>query len=332
MSNQDHTLVAGEALFDLWLDADGEVRGRPGGGPFNTARTLGRLGRRVTYLGALSSDGLGRRLRTHLAEDGVALDAVVNSSAPSTLALADIDERGTACYGFWRDGTAASSLLPEAALAAIPAGVTTLHIGTLGLVFEPMAAAMEAIAVRLAPQALIVVDPNVRPAAIDDEQGYRERLGRVLALATVVKVSDEDVAWLFPGMVMEDAARALLRQGPKIVLVTRGADGVTVLTASACRRVSAPKVRVADTIGAGDAFTGGFLAAWRPPRGVADDLDAAVEAAAYGALVASMTCERVGASPPTLNEVQARQRDSAAGSAVASAKSASESMPPRSAR
>jgi fructokinase len=304
VSGQGRTLVAGEALFDLWLE-DGEVRGRPGGGPFNTARTLGRLRRPVAYLGALSRDGFGRRLRQHLADDGVTLDAIVETSLPSTLALADLDASGGARYGFWREGTASASLGPDAALAAIPDGVDVLHVGTLGLVFEPMAAAMEAVVTELAPRALVVVDPNVRPAAIADEQAFRDRLDRVLGRATVVKVSDEDLTWLWPEQAPDDAARGLLARGPAVVLLTRGAHGVVVMTADDERVVEAPPVRVVDTIGAGDAFSGGFLAAWRPAPGGAGNH---VEAAAYGALVASMTCERAGASPPTLDEVEARRR------------------------
>jgi fructokinase len=305
MSGRGRTLVAGEALFDLWLDG-GEVRGRPGGGPFNTARTLGRLRRPVAYLGALSQDGFGRTLREQLAQDGVAPDAIIETTLPSTLALADIRPSGGVRYGFWADGTASASLRPDAALAAIPGDVELLHVGTLGLVFEPLAAALEAVTARLAPRAVVVVDPNVRPAAITDEQAYRDRLDRVLALATVVKVSDEDLAWLCPGQAPEDAARGLVARGPAVVLLTRGADGVVVMTADGERLVEAPSVQVVDTIGAGDAFSGGFLAAWRPASGGVD-LAGAAEAAAYGALVASMTCERPGASPPTLDEVEARR-------------------------
>ena len=307
MSGEGRTLVAGEALFDLWL-ADGEVHGRPGGGPFNTARTLGRLRRPVAYLGALSQDGFGRTLRRHLAQDGVAPDAIVDTTLPSTLALADIGAGGGVRYGFWGEGTASAGLSPEVALAAIPDGVDVLHVGTLGLVFEPLAAALEAVSARLAPRALVVLDPNVRPAAIADEQAYRDRVDRLLALATVVKVSDEDLAWLCPGEETEDAARGLLARGPAVVLLTRGAEGVVVLTADGRRAVPAPAVQVVDTIGAGDAFSGGFLAAWRLAPGDGVDLEAAARAAGYGALVAAITCERAGASPPTLDEVGARQR------------------------
>jgi fructokinase len=307
MSDQGRTLVAGEALFDLWLQ-DGEVRGRPGGGPFNTARTLGRLRRPVAYLGALSTDGFGRTLREHLARDGVAADAIVDSVLPTTLALADLGAPRGVRYGFWGEGTASASLRPGAALAAIPGDVGVLHVGTLGLVFEPVAEALEAVVARLAPRAVVVLDPNIRPAAITGEPAYRDRLDRVLALTTVVKVSDEDLAWLCPGQATADAARGLLARGPAVVLLTRGAEGAVVMTTGGERAIAAPRVDVVDTIGAGDAFSGGFLAAWRPAAGGAVDRDGVAAAADYGALVAAMTCERAGASPPTLHEVEARQR------------------------
>lgn len=303
MPADDHlTLVAGEALFDLWFEDD-ELHGRPGGGPFNTARTLGRLGRRVDYLGALSTDRFGRALRDRLVEDGVGLEAAVVTAAPSTLALADLDATGGARYGFWREGTAAAGLQPAAALAALPEDVGVLHVGTLGLVFEPTATAVEAVVDRLAPRAVVMVDPNVRPAAIADEAVYRDRLARVLDRAAVVKVSDEDLAWLRPGEAAQDAARGLLAAGPEVVLLTRGPRGALVLTAEGARAVPAPPVDVVDTIGAGDAFSGGFLARWRPGAG---GLEAAVDAATFGVLVAAMTCERPGASPPTLAEVRRR--------------------------
>lgn len=308
-------LVAGEALFDLWLE-DGEVHGRAGGGPFNTARTLGRLREPVVYLGALSRDGFGRQLRELLAADGVALEAVVDSDAPSTLALADIDGRGGARYGFWRDGTAAGSMTPEVTLAAAPADVDVLHVGTLGLVFEPTATAIEALVEHLADRTAIVLDPNIRPAAIVDERGYRERLARILSRASVVKVSDEDLGWLAPELPAEKAARSLLEAGPDVVLLTRGAVGVVVFTAAGTREVLAPQVEVVDTIGAGDAFCAGFLVGWRATRRAgrpADDVDAVADAAALGVLVASMTCERTGASPPTLDEFEARRAGRVAG-------------------
>jgi fructokinase len=168
----------------------------------------------------------------------------------------------------------------------------------------------------LAGRASIVVDPNVRAAAIDDERGFRERLDRILRVAQVVKVSDDDAAWLRPGQPVEETARALLAAGPAVVLLTRGAAGALVVTAAGERDVPAVPVEVVDTIGAGDAFCGGFLSGWCAAlraRRSTDDLGAVADAAGLGVLVASMTCERAGASPPTLDEVRAAQRLGGAG-------------------
>ena len=223
-------VVGGEALIDL-VTADGEQLGaHAGGGPFNTARALSRLERPAGYLGRLSTDRFGERLAGLLAADGVRLDLAVRTEAPTTLALAEVAADGSATYRFYFEGTAAPEL-SDADAAAVDDTVEILHIGTLGLVFEPMAATLEALAARLAGRALVMVDPNCRPAVIADPAGYRARVRRVLGSADVVKVSEEDLAWLSPGVPAEDAAGAMLSQGPRVVLLTRGGDGATVLTA-----------------------------------------------------------------------------------------------------
>jgi fructokinase len=241
-----------------------------------------------------------------LAADGVRLDAVVHTDEPTTLALAELDETGSARYRFYERATSAPGLTPEAALATLPPAVGILHVGTLGLTLEPMATALEAVVEELSGQALVMVDPNVRPGIIGDADSYRRRLRRVVGRSDVVKVSEEDVAWLEPQRSAADAARMLLEAGPRVVLLTRGADGVQVVTDAGDVPVPAPEVEVVDTIGAGDAFGGGFLAWWRA-RGLGreqlDDHAAVVEAATFGALVAARTVARAGASPPYLHEV-----------------------------
>jgi fructokinase len=293
-------LVAGEALYDLVPRAGGDLSAHPGGGPFNTARTIARLEQPVAFLGRLSGDRFGATLERMLAEDGVALGAVVRTMDPTTLAIAEVDGQGVARYRFYAAGTSAAGLTTEAALAALPADVAALHVGTLGLLLEPTATAVEAVVGELAPRALVMVDPNIRPWAIEDPPSYRARLERVLARTHVVKVSEEDLDWLAID------ARALLDAGPDVVLLTRGADGVVVVTAGGERRVKVEAVRVVDTIGAGDAFGGGFLAWWRSQGlGVAAlaDADTVVEGARFGCRVAARTVERAGASPPRLAEL-----------------------------
>jgi fructokinase len=300
-------LVGGEALFDLVHESAQVLRAHAGGGPYNTARTLGRLEQDVHYLGCLSDDGFGAQLRARLAEDGVRLDTAVDTALPTTLALAELDATGSATYRFYTEGTSAPALAPEAALAVLPEHVTMLHVGTLGLVMEPTAIALQAVVEAVAGSALVMVDPNCRPTFIPDRGTYRRSLAATLQYVNVVKASVEDLAYLEPDRSVAEAARALLEDGPRVALVTLGVDGALVITADAELRVPAPAARVVDTIGAGDAFGGGFLAWWRLrglDRDALADTDLVREATRFACVVAARTCERPGAQPPRLSEVR----------------------------
>ena len=300
-------VVGGEALYDLVMQGPADdLHGHPGGAAFTTARTIGRLEQPVAYLGRLSEDRFGEKLLGLLDEDGVDLSAVVRTNEPTTLALAEVDDDGVAGYRFYERGTSAVGLTTEAALAALPDGVRYLHVGTLGLTLEPVATALEAVVEHLSPTALIAVDPNIRPWVIDDGEAYRARLRRVLANTHEVKVSEEDLEWLYPDLPPVEGIRALLELGPTLGLLTRGPSGALVVTRTADVAVPAPRAKVVDTIGAGDAFGGGFLA-WWSERGLARDdlgtIDLAVEATAFACLVAARTCSRPGASPPYRSEL-----------------------------
>jgi fructokinase len=287
-------------------DSDEELRGHPGGGPFNTARTIGRLEQPVAYLGRLSTDRFGRRLEALLADDGVSLESVVRTDEPTTLALAEVDHEGVARYRFYAQGTAAPGLTPEAALEVVPDGVRVLHVGTLGLTLEPMATALEGVVDRLAESALVAVDPNCRPWVVDDHAAYQARIRRVLNRSHVLKVSEEDLAYLEPDRGAVEGVRALLGRGSAVGLLTRGPQGALVITRTAEVVVPAPRAKVVDTIGAGDAFGGGFLA-WWSERGLGrealGDIDTVVEATRFACLVAARTCSRPGASPPYRHEL-----------------------------
>jgi fructokinase len=299
-------VVGGEALVDLVAGGGGELDAHLGGGPFNCARTLGRLEQPVAYLGRISNDRFGAQLREQLEEDGVSLDMVLETDDPTTLALAELDEEGAATYRFYIEGTSVPGLTPEDALAALPERVELVHVGTLGLVFEPTAAALETVVEKVADEALVMVDLNIRPLAMPDPDAYRARIDRLLPHTHVVKASDDDLAWLDPDRSGVEAAHNLLGAGPAVVLLTRGGDGVTVVTMEGATDVPAEKVDVVDTIGAGDAFGGGFLAWWRRAGLGAGDLgdrDAVLEATRFACVVAGRTVERAGASPPRLAEV-----------------------------
>jgi fructokinase len=307
MTALDGTVViTGEALIDLVLARDGSLDGHPGGGPYNVARTIGRLEQPVTYLGRVSSDGFGQRLLLELEADGVSLESIVATDAPTTLALAELDATGAARYQFYESGTSAPGLTLEAASAAFPEHVDTFYLGTLGLVFEPMATTLEALVGRVGDETLVALDPNCRPTMIDDAAGFRGRLLRLLTRTDVLKASEEDLAWIEPGADPVAAARGLLAGEHAVALVTLGGEGALAVTPDETLAVSAPKVNVVDTIGAGDAFMGAFLARWRA-RGLgrADlrRLDELEQAAAFACRAAAITCSRAGADPPRLSEL-----------------------------
>ena len=308
-------VVAGEALIDLVVGTGGQVDARPGGGPYNAARTLARLGTETTFLGRLADDGFGRLLRDRLTGEGVALGVPEPSGKPSTLAVAAVDQSGAASYRFYLDGTAAADLGYETLRKSLPADATALHVGTLGLVMEPVGAAIERLVLTDLPaDALLLLDPNCRPGAVAYHDGYRRRIADIAQRADIVKASVEDLAYLYPGVSPGEAAQALLGAGPSLVLVTDGPRPALAYLPGAVLTEEIPSVTVVDTIGAGDAFGGGFLAWWtshglgkadfgRPAPARDALVGAALRAAAA---VAALTCARPGADPPVLSELQSR--------------------------
>jgi fructokinase len=280
-------VVAGEALVDLIPTASGDLSINLGGGPFNTARWLGRLGADVAFLGTIAADPLGQRLRDDLVATGAALDLVVATQLPTTLALAQLDAAGSATYSFYTDATSVPDLTSEQAQAQLPAGFDALYLGGLGLMLEPIASALNSV-VALARErgAVVMVDPNIRPSLIDDRDAYLTRFRGILELTDVLKLSVEDAAWLGPNH----------DRGPGIVLLTAGGEGATVFTPAGATRIPAATVDVVDTIGAGDAFSAGFLQRWL------DDRDDVVGAARFAAQIAGVACGQRGATPPALSD------------------------------
>jgi len=295
-------VVVGEALVDLVVDANGAVAAALGGAPVNTSRSCGRLGADVSYGGAISVDRFGCMLAAQLAADNVGLDLVERCEQPTTLAVAELDERGAASYRFYVDGTSAPSYTTKLE----DRRPTWLFTGGLGLVFEPMAATIETMLDDRPVGCAVMVDVNCRPRVVDDRDRYVSRLERVFAHADIVKVSDEDLAYLRPGVEPLEAARAVLSRGPRAVLLTAGASSVHVLTASSESEVPVPRVAVVDTIGAGDSFSGGFLTWWSASSRTVAQLGEPAElvpAVAAAIAVAAVTCTRRGADPPWRHEL-----------------------------
>ena len=295
-------IVGGEALVDLVVDPQGAVAAKLGGGPFNTARTIGRLGSEVTFLGALSRDRFGTLLHDQLLADQVDDSLVQFTELPTTLASAELDERGAASYRFYISDTAAPNLHP----LPWPGSVSILHVGTLGLVLEPMASTLEAIVRDISDDILVLIDPNCRPRVTSDRVGYSARLQRMVRRADVVKVSTDDLDFIAPGD-HSAGIRDLLGSGASLVLHTDGGRSVEVHWPVGDRViVPVPAVEVVDTIGAGDAFGGAFAAWWdqaglgRHDLGNREAVRAAVGAAVE---VAAVNCSRAGAQPPHRDEL-----------------------------
>ena len=299
-------VVCGEALIDMIDGGDGTQRAMPGGGPFNTARSLARLGVPTAFLGRLSTDLFGRQLEGLLVSDGVSLELASTGPESTTIAVVSVDGEGFAAYQFFVHGTSAPNLTPGMIPTEFGPDVTALHLGTLGLVLEPMASTLVDLVARERGRRVIMLDPNVR-IGLAPEDEYRDRLQSVIAQTTIVKASDDDLTWLYPGLAYEQAADRILGEGVALVVVTLGAQGAYGAHRDHRVRVSAPPVEVVDTIGAGDAFGAGLLAwlhdhdAVRPDlRLDKQELEAAV---GYACLAASLTCTRAGAEPPWKSEM-----------------------------
>jgi fructokinase len=308
--------VIGEALIDLvesGIDAGGRrmFTAHPGGSPLNVAVGLARLGVESALLARLGRDAFGRVLREHAAGNGVDLRWAIDASEPSTLAVVSLDEQGRAAYDFYLEGTADWQWQP-AELAGLPAEATILHTGSLAAWTPPGDAVIDGLLARVRAdgRVLISYDPNVRPRLLGDPEIGRERVERAIARVHLVKASDEDIAWLYPQQSIDEVAAAWLDLGAGLVVVTRGADGAQAFRRGRAMlsRPARPIVLV-DTVGAGDAFTGGLLAAIAEagvdsPAALSNLDDSALAGLLdYAILVSALTCERAGADPPTRDEV-----------------------------
>ncbi|WP_108815318.1 carbohydrate kinase family protein [Loktanella sp. Alg231-35] len=296
-------LCCGEALIDMLPreTATGESAFAPhaGGSVYNTAIALGRLDASVQFFSGLSSDLFGDLLRDGLTASKVDSSPAAISDRPTTLAFVKLTN-GHASYAFYDENTAGRMLTPDD-LPDVTADA--LFFGGISLVVEPCGAAYEALMLREAPQRLTMIDPNIRPSFITDEAGYRARLARMLGAADIIKTSDEDLEWITGNT---DAQALLAETGAQVVLLTRGGEGVSVVTPSGTINVPAQKATVVDTVGAGDTFSAGFLAYLHQNGHLtkatlgAGDLRAA---AAFGAKVAAITVSRAGANPPWATEL-----------------------------
>jgi fructokinase len=282
--------VAGEALIDL-VPAGNERTPVVGGGAANTAKALARLGIPTSFIGGISTDEYGRAIASELNE--VELGLVLRSDMPTALAIVSLDESGSASYEFKLADTATFDFHES----WLPSGTPeVVHVGTLATIVEPGASALFAWASKiLAP---IVFDPNIRPSVLNDRDKYRNAVAKWAGIAKVLKLSEEDIEWLG-----YQSPADLLEMGPELVVLTRGAEGMVGYTREGLISVPGVKVKVADTVGAGDTV-GAVLVEGIVKYGFSRLKDGVLfEVLNRAAKAAAITCSRVGANPPRNEEL-----------------------------
>ena len=274
-----------------------------GGGPANTAKALARLGYEVDFIDGISTDTNGDTARKVLERDGVGLALSLKSDKPTCTATLTLDSQGGASYDFLIEGTATfdfkNSWLPDPERLK----PSVLHIGTLATIIEPGATALFDWAVRVGEFAPIIFDPNIRPSVMDDRATYASNVEKWVSIASIVKVSDDDLKWLYPNETLDEVAHRWIEQGVSCVVVTRGAHGLIGFTEHGMEEVDGAKITVVDSVGAGDTV-GAIVVEGVIQHSVAG-LQGHVlnEVLHKAAIAAGITCSRAGAEPPYKHEL-----------------------------
>lgn len=307
-------VVCGEALFDVFSAGDTDtglaLDARIGGSPFNVALGLARLGQPVSFFGGVSRGFLGQRLLRALAQEGVGTGCVQLLDAPTTLSLVGVDAHGVPSYSFYGHG-GADRTLPVAAADTVPDSVQALHFGSYAMVVEPVASAQRALIERLHRRCLVAYDPNVRLNVEPDLARWRDTLDWMAARAHLLKVSEEDLGLLYPGVPHATLAARWRAAGVAAVVVTHGGEGARAHLAEGELAVAPVPVQVVDTVGAGDTFQAAMLAALAEAQALTPAAVRALPAGAWGqvlgfaARAAAITCGRRGADLPRRAELAA---------------------------
>ncbi|MBF8252896.1 MAG: fructokinase [Actinobacteria bacterium] len=290
--------MAGEVLIDILPTGD-----VVGGGPANTARALARLGHGVDFIDGISSDRYGLIARKALGRDGVDLAHSLSSEKPTCTATVTLDSHGAASYEFLIDKTATfdfnSSWLPDPSMYK----PSVMHIGTLATIIEPGASELFDWALRVGEFAPIIFDPNIRPSVLGDREIYSSSVEKWISISSIVKVSDEDIKWLYPDETMDEVAHRWIAQGVSCVVITRGAHGLIGFTEHGMEEVDGAKVTVIDTVGAGDTV-GAIVVEGVIEYSVASLQGHVLNSVLHkAAIAAGITCSRAGAQPPYKHEL-----------------------------
>jgi fructokinase len=299
-------VCCGEALIDMIPEKISNCRNvfvpTVGGAVFNTTIALGRLNNPVSFFSGISNDLFGKYLIEELSNSRVDLSRIVHSDQPTTLAFVEL-KQGNASYIFYDENTAGRSVTRDD-LPEFDDNIKTYFFGGISLISGPCASTYEALMAREAEHSLIMLDPNIRPALVNDEDDYRRRLDQMIEYVDIIKMSDEDLSWVFQDSTEEDAIKKLMKKDVSVVLVTKGASGASLYSGDLRIDVTPPKVKIVDTVGAGDTFNAGFLS-WLSQHNKATkqairtmsvaDMKSALERAVF---ISSHVVERQGANPP----------------------------------
>jgi fructokinase len=312
LENTSHVLVVGESITDIVLRNGVDVA-HPGGSPLNVSFGTSRLGLRTTFLTRVGDDPEGIALESHLRNSGVRVVPGLLPGVRTATAQATLDDSGSARYLFDIDWQ-----LPKIRLDEPPIhgdGAAVVHFGSIGAFLEPGASEVERLVANAHSQSLITYDPNIRPQLIGSRSAARKRVEHHLSISDVVKASDEDIQWLYPGMNPRTIAGTWLELGPSVVVVTRGSEGSFAVGRDGVNaELPSRNVTLVDTIGAGDSFMAGLIYGLvalaleretttpRVPVSTNADLEKLIELAT---VCGAITVSRPGAMPPTLAELQA---------------------------
>jgi fructokinase len=305
-------VIAGEALVDL-VDNAGSPHPVAGGGPFNTAIAFGRLDVPAGFLGTISRDADGQMLAQRLLDAGVDISLVQWSDAPTPRAVVHHRGDGRNEYAFDLGATSFVDLSPEQ-VPVLPADAWAIHVGTLALAVDPPAAAYQALLDREAGRRRVIIDPNVRPAIFGDARTYRRRFEHLAQLADIVKLSEDDAAWIYPGRRAEAVLEHIFGFGPRVVALTQGEHGALAASGDAFVDIAGIPVQVVDTVGAGDSFGAALIAALGDHGAFGPDATTAVDeavlarATSYAVAASAITCTRTGAEPPSRREIETQLR------------------------
>lgn len=288
-------LVIGEALIDI-VETPEEDRELVGGSPANVAVGLARQGHAVRLLTRLGRDERGTRIAAQVHASGAGVDERSWTDAATSTARARLRADGSAVYEFAIDWD----------VPAVPsAGARAVHTGSIALFLEPGGSAVLETLRAAAGEVLVSVDPNIRPALVGDHAGALARFADAAAAADLVKLSDEDAEWLYPGASAEEVLERIAGYGPRLVVLTRGAEGALGRGPGGVVAVRPLSVTVADTIGAGDAYMASLISSVLDDAAVFDEAEAFAGALRRAAVMAGITVSRAGANPPTRVEIDA---------------------------